>query len=60
MNLIDTPALKFEIRSGSRVLSEGYTTRVAADLAFERLSEEDKANAVIVPVTAGGNQYLAG
>ena len=41
MTLSDSPQLKYQIRSGSRILSEAFTSRVAADLAFNQLSEDE-------------------
>ncbi len=60
MTLSDSPQLKYQIRSGSRILSEAFTSRVAADLAFNQLSEDEKATATIVPITDNGTQYLIG
>ncbi len=60
MTLMDTPEIKYQIHISGRALSESFTTKVAADLAFSKLSEDDRRIAIIVPITDGGRQVILG
>ena len=58
MNLVDNE-LEFEILVEGKVIGK-HGSKVLADVALDRLDEDTKRKAIIVPVTKSGKQFLLG
>lgn len=59
-NPLDESNTKYRVTVGGRVISEGLTSRHAAELVISGLTEEERLKAQIVPVSSNGNQILFG
>lgn len=56
--LNDSPT-KYQVKVGSRIVGEALS-RTAADILISQLSESEKLQASIIPITADGKQVLLG
>jgi len=58
-NTLDSTPTKFQVKIGNRIVGEAFS-RAQADIIVNQLSENEKIQAVIVPVASNGNQVLLG